>query len=226
MLADYVAVPAHAAIPVPDHLTDAEAATLPCAGLTAWNALTEVAQLKPGMTVLLLGSGGVSVMALQFAKMAGARVIHTSGSAAKRERLSRMGADHVIDYRAEPDWHRHVLELTEGAGVDVVVEIGGAGTLVNSAKSTRLGGTVACVGFVTEGPGLDPQLVVARALRVVGLSVGSCEMFREMNRAIAVTGMRPAVGLTLPMEQASEAYDLLRSGRHFGKIVLTVSGTD
>ena len=226
MLAEYVVVPDHAAIRVPDHLTDAEAATLPCAGLTAWNALTAVGQIRPGMTVLLLGSGGVSVMALQFAKLAGARVIQTSGSAAKRARLIAMGADHVIDHAADPDWHRSVLELTGGQGADIVVEVGGPGTLVKSAKSARLGGTIACVGFMTEGPGLDPRLVVARALRLVGISVGSCAMFHDMNRAIAVSGMRPVVGHSLPMARAAEAYELLRSGGHFGKIALTIPGAD
>lgn len=223
MLAQYVVVPSHAAIPVPDHLTDVEAATLPCAALTAWNALISAGRLRPGMTVLLLGSGGVSVMALQFAKMAGARVIQSSGSATKRARLKALGADHVFDYGAEPDWYRTVMEITGGDGVDIVVETGGPGTLTNSAKSVRMGGTIACVGFGTDGPGLDPRIVIGRAIRLIGISVGSCRTFAEMNQAIALNGMRPVVDRVIPMEAAADAYDLLRSGNHFGKVVLTIS---
>ncbi|MCO6381762.1 zinc-binding dehydrogenase [Oceanicola sp. 502str15] len=223
MLAEYAVVPAHAAIEVPPHLSDEEAATLPCAGLTAWTALCEAAQLRPGMSVLLLGSGGVSVMALQFAKIMGLRVIQTTSSPAKRARLLELGADEVIDYTAEPDWHQAVRRLTGGDGVDAVVEIGGTGTLTNSALSVRTGGTIVCVGFVTEGQGLDPKLIVGRAIRLIGISVGSCEGFAEMNRAIALHKMRPVVDRVFAMEQAEEAFALMRAGGHFGKVVISIA---
>lgn len=224
MLADYALLDAAAALAVPDHLSDAEAATLPCAGLTAWNALAST-KVGPGQTVLLQGSGGVSVMALQLAKAMGARVIHTSSSAEKLARLKDLGADEGIDYRAEPDWHKRVLELTGGRGADLVVDVGGPGTLDRSARCLRQGGTIACVGFITDGPGLDPKLVVGRSLRVIGITVGSCDDFDDMSRAIAASGMRPVLDSVLPFDKAPEAYAHLRSQGHFGKIAIALRAT-
>jgi NADPH:quinone reductase-like Zn-dependent oxidoreductase len=224
MLAEYAVMPAHAAIPMPEHLSDVEAAALPCAGVTAWNALTSAAQISPGMTVLLQGSGGVSIMALQFAKMIGARVIQITSSAEKRLRLSELGADEIIDYVAEPDWHKSVLRLTDGEGADVVVDIGGPGTLSRSARAVKVGGTVVSVGFAIDGPGLDPQMLIGRAIKVIGITVGSCDMFREMMQAVAIHRMHPVLHRVLPMAQAAEAYDLLRQGRHIGKIALSIPG--
>lgn len=223
MLAEHVLLPAQAVIPFPGHLSFEEAATLPCAGLTAWHAL-RLAGLRPGATVLLLGSGGVSVMALQFAKRLGLQVIQTSGSAAKRARLIELGADHVIDYRAEPDWDRRVLELTGGGGVDLVVEVGGPGTLQRSMRAARVGGDIVAVGFVAGGPGIDPRPLISRAIRLTGITVGSVEMFGEMNRFIADTGLRPVIDRVLPMTRAAEGYALLRGAGHFGKIVFRIPG--
>jgi len=219
MLAEYAILDAQAALAVPEHLTNAEAATLPCAGLTAWNALS-AARVGPGKTVLLQGAGGVSVMALQFAKALGARVIHTSSSAEKRARLLALGADHVIDYVAEPDWHRMVLDLTDGQGADLIVEVGGPGTLDRSTRCVRFGGTIACVGFVSEGPGLDPKLIIGRSIRLIGITVGSCDQFAEMAAAISAAHLRPVIDCVLPFEKAPDAYERLRTGGHFGKIVI------
>ena len=223
MLAQYALLPAHAAIPVPEHLTDEEAATLPCAGLTAWNALFEVAGLRPGQTVLLIGSGGVSVYALQFALMAGARPIILSGSADKRAKLAKLGAETIIDYRATPDWHEEVLRLTGGEGVDAVVEVGGPGTLERSLQSVRFGGTVIAIGFVAQdGAGVQPRLLIGKSARLQGMTVGSCAQFHAMNRAVARHGLRPAIGHVFEMDEAQAAYDLLRKAGHFGKIVVRV----
>jgi NADPH:quinone reductase-like Zn-dependent oxidoreductase len=222
VLAEYVVLPAHAAIPVPEHLSFEEAATLPCAALTAWNALTEVARLRPGETVALQGSGGVSVMALQFAKLMGARVIHTSGSAEKRERLAALGADHVLDHTAEPGWDRAVLDLTDGVGADLVIEVGGPGTLEQSFRAVRVGGAIVSIGFVAGGSTIDPRAIISRCIRLTGITVGSCDMFRAMNRAIGQTGMRPVIDRVYAFEEAAEAYERLRSGGHFGKLVVAI----
>lgn len=222
VLAELVTLPAHAAISIPEHLTYEEASTLPCAALTAWNALTSAARLEPGMTVLLQGSGGVSVMALQFAKLMGARVIHMSGDAAKRKRLTSLGADHVINYRDNPDWQHTVLDLTGGIGVDVVVEVGGPETLRKSLDAVRIGGTIVSVGFVGGGSQVNPRAIISRCVTLRGISVGSCDMFTAMNRAISLHRLRPIVGHVYGFDDAAAAYSLLRSGGHFGKVVVTV----
>lgn len=222
VLAEYVRLPAHAAIPLPAHLTFEEAATLPCAALTAWNALVEAARIKAGDTVLLQGSGGVSVMALQLAKSMGARVIHTSGDPAKLERLRSLGADHVIDYKAMPDWDREVGRLTDGRGADIVVEVGGPPTLVRSFQAVRVGGTIVSIGFVGGDGAIDPRPLISRAIRLCGITVGSCAMFRDMNRALAQTGLRPVIDTVFAFGEAPEAYGRLRSGTHFGKVVVTI----
>jgi NADPH:quinone reductase-like Zn-dependent oxidoreductase len=222
VLAEHVVLPAHAAIPVPDHLSFDEAATLPCAALTAWNALAEVARVQPGETVVLQGSGGVSVMALQFARIMGARVIHTSGSAEKRARLTALGADHVLDHAAEPGWDRAVLDLTGGAGADLVIEVGGPGTLEKSFRAVRIGGRIVSIGFVAGGSTIDPRAIISRCIRLTGITVGSCDMFRAMNRAIGQNGKRPIIDRTYAFDEAAEAYRRLRSGGHFGKVVITI----
>jgi NADPH:quinone reductase-like Zn-dependent oxidoreductase len=222
VLAEYVRVPAHAAIALPAHLSFEEAATLPCAALTAWNALAEVARIAAGDTVLLQGTGGVSVMALQLAKAMGARVIHMSSDAAKLDRLDALGADAVLDYRATEDWDREVLRLTDGRGADAIVEVGGAATLERSFRAVRVGGTIVSIGFVGGGGTIDPRAVISRAIRLVGITVGSCAMFADMNRAIDRSGLRPVIDSAFAFEDAAEAYRHLRSGRHFGKIVVTI----
>ncbi len=222
MLAEYVAVPETGAIAFPYHLSFEEAATLPCAALTAWNAVVETARIRAGETVLLLGAGGVSLFALQFAKLHGARVLLTSGSDAKLARARELGADETINYRETADWDRRVVDLTDGRGVDLVVEVGGPGTLERSIRSTRIGGTVAMIGVVS-GPGqIDPRPLISRAVRLQGLFVGSLEMFAAMNAAIAASRLRPVIDAVFPFDRARDAYARLQSGNHFGKIVVAV----
>ena len=220
VLCEYGAFHEDALVAIPEHLTFEEAATLPCAGVTAWNALVRVGRLKSGDTILTLGTGGVSVFAAQFAKMHGARVIATSSSDEKLARIRELGADETVNYRKRPDWDEEVLRLTEGVGVDHVVEVGGAGTLAKSVTATRVGGLVSLIGVLTGGPGFDPTRVLVKALRVQGVVVGSRHMFEEMNRAVASNRMRPVVGKTFAFGEAREALKYMESGSHFGKIVI------
>jgi NADPH:quinone reductase-like Zn-dependent oxidoreductase len=220
MLAERVCLPANCLVSIPDHLSYAEGATLPCAAVTAWNALTS-AGTKPGDTVLLLGTGGVSIFALQFAKAAGAKVILTSSSDEKAARARALGADETINYRANPDWHERVLALTGGAGADLVLEVGGPGTFDRSLKSTRPGGTIALIGLLDPGkepPNILPLLMNAQ--QVHGIYVGSVAMFRDMNRAIAVNQLRPVIDRSFPFDEAPRAYEYLASQQHLGKIVI------
>ncbi len=221
-LAEYVAFPERGLVKAPDHLSYAEAATLTCAGLTAWNSLT-TGGLLPGQTILTLGTGGVSVFALQLAKLAGARVIVTSSSDEKLEKARALGADVTINYRTQPDWHLYVLELTDGVGVDQVVELGGAGTLANSIAATRRGGYVGIIGVLTGvgAGGFTPALVFFNQLRCQGIYVGSRHMYTQMNAAVALHQMRPVIDTVVPFSSAPEAYNLLESARHFGKIVIS-----
>lgn len=223
MLADYACLPMHAAIPVPSHLSDHEAATLPCAGLTGWHAVTIAAQLRPGMTVLLQGAGGVSVMALQFAKIMGLRVIHTTSTPQKADALRQLGADHVLCTSRGARWAPKVIELTDGIGADAVVDIGGPGSLEQSVQAVKVGGTIVSVGFAGEGPGIDTRLIVGRAIRMAGITVGSCAMFAEMNRAITHSGLRPVIHRVFPMNEAPAAFDCLDRGDHVGKIVIDIA---
>jgi NADPH:quinone reductase-like Zn-dependent oxidoreductase len=205
---------------VPENLSFAEAATLPCVAVTAWNALTGGARpLLAGETVLTLGSGGVSLFALQFAKLFGARVIATTGSPDKRERLLALGADAVVDYRATPDWHERVRELTDGEGADHVVDV--AGSLEQSLRSVAVGGQVACVGFVSdERLPVDSTVVFTAQATIRAIAVGSRAQFVAMNRAIAVNGLRPVIDRVFSFEEAPAAYRYYRSGRAFGKVVI------
>jgi NADPH:quinone reductase-like Zn-dependent oxidoreductase len=205
---------------IPEHLSYEEAATLPCAGVTAWNALVRVGSLKAGDRVLTLGTGGVSAFAVQFARMHGARIISTSSSDEKLARVLELGADETVNYRRTPDWDEEVLRLTEGVGVDHVVEVGGAGTLARSVNATRVGGLVSLIGVLTGGAGFDPLKVLVKAIRVQGVVVGSRSMFEEMNRAVASNRLRPVVGKTFAFEEAREALSYMESGSHFGKIVI------
>lgn len=222
MLAEYVMLPETAFVALPPGYTFEEGACLPCAAVTAWHALVCVAQLRPGETVLLQGTGGVSIFALQLAKAAGARVIHTSSSEEKMARLRDLGADHVINYRENPDWDKTVLELTGGRGVDIVVEVGGPGTLERSLSAIRVGGTIATIGFVGGGSQINPRPIIGKAVRLTGVLVGSVEMFTAMNRAIEQNRLRPVIDEVFPIERAEDAYARLRSGNHFGKIVITI----
>mgnify|MGYP001170636186 FL=1 len=208
----------------PSHLTDAEAAALPCAGLTAWSAVFDQGGVQPGDLVLTQGSGGVSVFALQFAKLAGAEVIATSSSDAKLERLRSFGADHLINYAETPEWARPAREISGGRGLDLVVEVGGAGTLEQSVKAVRLGGAVMLIG-VLSGANHDFRLplVVTRKIRLEGVTCGSYEQVEAMLRAIDTNGLRPALDDTrFGLDELPAALAHLRKGRHFGKVVVEI----
>jgi NADPH:quinone reductase-like Zn-dependent oxidoreductase len=210
-------------VKIPDALSFEEGATLPTAALTAWNALFEVGNLKPGETVLVQGSGGVSIFALQFARAAGARVLAITGKEAKVARLERLGAQHVIRYDREPEWSRVVLEVTGGAGVDHVVETGGGGTIDESIKATAIGGSVSLVGLLTgTGGRLDMQPILAKTLRIQGVVVGSVEMFERMIGMIEHLGIRPIIDEAFEMQDIAAAFEYLRSGHHLGKVIIKV----
>jgi NADPH:quinone reductase-like Zn-dependent oxidoreductase len=205
---------------IPEHLSYEEAATLPCAGVTAWNALVPIGSVKAGDTVLTLGTGGVSIFALQFAKLHGARVIVTSSSDEKLVRARGLGADETINYRTTPDWDKEVLRLTNGAGADLVIELGGAGTVAKSVNSVRIAGCVAMIGVLASGGGFNPVSLLMKGVRMQGVFVGSRQMFEDMNRAIAVNALKPVIDKTLPFAEAREALKYMESAAHFGKIVI------
>lgn len=218
-----VVTPAHWFTRVPAGYTPAEAATLTCAGLTAWRALFVDNAIKPGDTVLVQGSGGVSVFALQFAKAAGAKVIATSSSDDKLARLKALGADQLINYKETTAWGAKALELTGGAGVDCVVEIGGAGTLDQSMVATRVGGHVALIGVLAgfAGP-VQTALLMAKNLRVQGLTVGSRQQQLDMIAGIEVNGIRPIISDHFPLERLADAFRHQAANAHFGKIVVDI----
>ncbi len=219
LAAEYVVLDENGAIPVPAHLSDGEAATLPCAAVTAWHALVDAGKLAPGETVLVQGTGGVSIFALQFARMLGARVIATSSSDAKLERVRALGASDVINYKTTPEWGRSVRELTGRRGVDHVVEVGGAGTLAQSFDAVRIGGRISLIGVLTGGT-VNPIPVLMKNITVQGIYVGSRAMFEAMNEAIIVNGMRPIIDRVFPFSELPQALKHMESGAHFGKIVL------
>ena len=223
VLAEYRVFPERALVATPDDLSDAEAATLPCAALTAWSALITQGGLRPGESVLVLGTGGVSLFALQFAKLAGACVIATSSSDRKLKKVRKLGADHVINYKATPDWGKEVVAITGGRGVDHVVEVGGAGTLKQSLRAVRAGGRVYLIG-VLSGAKHDLMLpfILTRNVRVQGITVGSREQFEAMLRAIAHAKLRPVIDRSFPMARFADAFDHLAAGRHFGKVVIAI----
>jgi NADPH:quinone reductase-like Zn-dependent oxidoreductase len=220
VLAEEVVLKAGGVIPVPDHLSLEQAATLPCAALTAWHALVETGGVTAGDTVLLLGTGGVSIFALQFAKVMGARVILTSSSDEKLERARAMGADETVNYRTTPEWQKAVLDLTGGVGVDVTVEVGGAGTLTRSIEATRVGGTIGLIGILTGGE-INPTLIMRKSLTVQGIYVGSRQMFADMNAAMALHGIEPVIDRTFAFDEARAAFHAMEAAGHFGKIVIT-----
>jgi NADPH:quinone reductase-like Zn-dependent oxidoreductase len=223
MLRELAVIRAESLLRVPEHLSLEEAATLPCAAVTAWDALHVRGGLKAGETVLVLGTGGVSVFALQFAKLAGARVLATTSSAEKAARLIELGADAVHNYKTDPAWEDWALEQTGKRGVDKVIEIGGAETLNRSLKATRFGGHIALIGVLT-GTSAEIQTVqiLRKGIRLDGIYVGSREMFASMLAAMEGTKMHPVIDSTFDFEQAPEAFKRIESGRHFGKIVIRV----
>lgn len=219
LAADYVVLDAEGAVHVPTHLTDEEAATLPCAAVTAWNALVTSGHLAAGETILAQGTGGVSLFALQFARLLGARVIITSSSDSKLERALNLGASDGINYRTTPEWGAATRDLTAGRGVDHIVEVGGAGTLPQSLHAVRFGGRISLIGVLTGGE-VNPTPILMKGVTVRGIFVGSREMFEAMNRAIDLNGLKPVVDQVFPFAELPEALRHMESGAHFGKIVI------
>jgi NADPH:quinone reductase-like Zn-dependent oxidoreductase len=222
MLAEQVAASEQDCVAVPDHLSDEEAACLPCAGVTAWHALMEKKALRPGETVLLIGTGGVAIFGLQFAKLAGAKAIVVSSSDQKLARARELGADGGVNYKTHADWEKEVLRLTGGRGVDHVVEVGGA-TLPRSIASLAIGGHIHAIGFVAgQQPSFTASDFVRRDGHLDGIMVGSRAMFERMNAAISAAKMKPVVDKIFTFQTARLAYEYQRSPDLFGKVVITI----
>lgn len=222
-LCESMVVPAEGVVVPPRYLNDAEAATLPCTAVTAWSALVAQGGIRPGDTVLVQGTGGVSMFALQIAKAAGCRVIQTSSSDRKLAQAADLGADHGINYRDDPDWDRTVRDLTQGRGVDLVVEVGGGGTMERSLAAVRVGGTVAVIGVLAgRSTELDLAPLLMRRVRMQGVIVGSRADFEDMNRAFEAHRIHPVVDRVFPFEEAVDAFRHMEAGRHLGKVVVAV----
>jgi len=223
-LAEYIVLHEDGVVAIPPRLSFEEAATLPCAGVTAWNALmVSGAPLKAGDTVLCLGTGGVSILALQIAAAAGARVIVTSSSDEKLKRARSLGASDGINYKTHPDWEKEVARLTGGRGVEHVIEIGGAGTLNRSFESIAFGGKVVLIGFLAGAAAqTNPVPMMLKGGSLQGIGVGSTAMFEALNRAIEINGIQPVVDKVFPFEKAADAYRCLAAGDFVGKIVITI----
>ena len=221
VLAQYVVLHQDGVVRVPEHLTDEEAATLPCAAVTAWSALMEQGTLRPGQTVLVQGTGGVSLFALQFARMAGARVIVISSNDEKLQRARSLGAAEGINYKQTPEWDKQALELTDGTGVDHVVEVGGAGTLSRSLNAVRKGGQISLIGILS---GISTELallpILMKQIRVQGIFVGSRTAFEKMNDAISLNKLKPVVDRVFSFEESSAAIRYMPQGTHVGKIAI------
>lgn len=223
MLAEYVVLSQEGIVHIPPHLSYEEASALPCAGVTAWNALTTWV-LRPGITVLIQGTGGVSIFALQFATLAGARVMATSSSDEKLRKAAQLGARGLINYRTTPDWDQKAVELTDGIGVDHIIEVGGPGTLARSMNAVRVGGRISVIGLLTGTEAtVNPMPILGKQIQVQGIFVGSREMFEAMNRAIALHHLRPVIDRVFSFDEAREALRYMESGAHFGKIVVRVT---
>jgi NADPH:quinone reductase-like Zn-dependent oxidoreductase len=207
--------------PVPAGYSDEEAATLPCAALTAWRGLVLMGQVKAGDVVVLQGTGGVSIFALQFAKAAGATVIITSSSDEKLQRAKAMGADHLVNYKSTPDWAREVRRITGNRGADHVVEVGGAGTFEQSLRAIKLGGRIAVIGVLGGWvKDLNVASIFASNAVINGITVGSREQFESMTRAIEANGIRPVIDQRFPLTETRAAFESMKAGSHFGKIVI------
>lgn len=225
VLAEYVVLPASGVIKAPAHLTFEEASTLPCAALTAWHALMKPYPVAPGETVLVLGTGGVSVFAQQFCQLMGVRTIVISSSDEKLEHIVSLGAGATINYRANENWEHAVLSMTDGRGVDRVVEVGGPGTLERSIEAARVGGVIALVGTLTGPSGkVAPTALMRKSITLRGIYVGSRAMFAEMNRAIEAHALRPVIDSRYSFEDAQDAYRKMRSAAHIGKVVIGING--
>lgn len=221
--AKYIAVPEEALLPVPETLSMEEASTLPIAGVTAWEALVGMGKLKAGQTVLLQGTGGVSVFALQFAKTMGARVIITSSSDDKLKKMRELGADYTLNYRTQSDWVQQVVKLTKDKGVDLAIEGIGIG-LNNTMKATKLNGRISVIGFMKgREVEMDILTLIQKRLTIKAIQgAGSKDAFREMNQAIDINKIKPLIDKVYPFKQLKEALEQLESGSHMGKIVMTV----
>jgi NADPH:quinone reductase-like Zn-dependent oxidoreductase len=218
---EYACMPAHAFTKAPAGYTPAEAATLTCAGVTSWRGLVVAGQVKPGDTVLILGTGGVSLFALQFAKAAGAQVIATSSSEEKLEKLRRLGADNVINYKAVPEWGQKAKDLTDGRGVDHVIEVGGPATLSQSIPACKTGGHIALIGLLTGFTGeVSIPVLFSNQIRVSGISIGSRADQQDMIRAITVNRLKPIIDRRFPLQEICDAFKYYESQMHFGKVCL------
>ncbi|OBG62982.1 alcohol dehydrogenase [Mycobacterium sp. E1715] len=222
-LTEYKVVSRESVVATPDALTDEQAATLPCAAVTAWNALGGPTPIRAGQTVLTLGSGGVSVFALQLAKLLGARVIATTSSLEKARALTALGADDVINYRDHPQWSERVRALTDGRGVDRVVEVGGPATIDQSLRAVAIGGEVTLIGFLSEAnPGIDYFLLKGAGATTRSITVGDRGDTQELVRAVGATGMQPVIDRVFEFDDAAAAFNRIAEGAHLGKIVIRV----
>jgi NADPH:quinone reductase-like Zn-dependent oxidoreductase len=224
LLAEYTVLHEGGLVHVPEHLSYEEAATLPCAAVTAWHGLVTEGHVKPGDRVLVQGTGGVSLFALQFARLAGARVLITSSSDDKLKRARELGAAEGVNYKTTPEWGDKVRELTGGRGVDHIVEVGGAGTLGQSLKAVRMGGQISLIGLLSGVGQANPLPILMKNVRVQGIFVGSREMFEAMNRAIAEHRLKPVVDRVFAFAEAPAAFRHMESAAHFGKICIRIEG--
>ncbi len=223
MLAEYVVLEETGTVKLPAHFSLEEGATLPCAGVTAWHAVVEHGWTKAGNTVLVQGTGGVSIFALQFARALGAEVIVTSSSDEKLARAKKLGAKHGINYKTTPEWDKAAAELT-GGGVDQVIEVGGAGTFMRSLGAIKVGGKISMIGVLSQPQGeFNPMMILGKRANIQGISVGSTQMFEAMNRAIAVNSLKPAIDKVFPFNETRAAFNYLKSAAHFGKVVISLA---
>ena len=221
VLCDYFILKANCSVKIPDYLTYSEAATLPCAATTAWHALVSIGEIKENHTILLLGTGGVSIFGLQIAKAMGATTIITSSSDEKLARASALGADHVINYKTHPDWEEEVLRITENQGVDNVLEVGGAGTFEKSSACVKPNGTISVIGILTglESPSMS-LMTIFNLLRVQGIYVGNTEMLKQLIAKMEEHKIHPQIDKTFSFSQSKEAYHYMAQAKHFGKVVI------
>lgn len=223
MLAEQAVVDAEGVVKIPEYLSYQEAATLPCAAVTAWNAMVTESRIVPGDVVVVQGTGGVSLFALQLARLMGARVIVTSSSDAKLERARELGATDLINYKTTPEWDKRVREVTSGQGAHHIIEVGGADTLARSLNAVRLGGTISVIGILSgRTTEIDLAPVLMKKVRMQGIFVGSRESFEEMNRALELSRIHPVIDSVHPFEDAIAAFEKMERGDHFGKIVVEI----
>jgi NADPH:quinone reductase-like Zn-dependent oxidoreductase len=222
VLREFAAFDENGLVEIPAHLSYEEAATLPCAAVTAYHALFESGKLHANDTVLLQGTGGVSIFALQFASVFGAKTIITSSSNDKLKRAKELGADDLINYKEREDWDKAVQELTEKRGVDHIIEVGGAGTMKKSVASVKMGGHIAVIGVLTQGEGINPVSILQKSIKMHGIFVGSRQMFEDMNRMISANNLKPVIDKVFEFEEVKDALKYMESGSHFGKIVVKI----